>query len=157
MAYDTWHMIQIINNFPYLNPAFGPGSVAESHHFVLLKLGYYIFQYSVVVSYLCHTWPLVKHEKHKFYSILYYCLQLAKCAPFKCIKNRKSFIMIEQSSVLINECDHTMKLFFKWSYDYDRTLRWTKSGECVDSNLNTSVWPLRCRNQQTCLWLATAL
>ncbi len=47
-----------------------------------------------------------------------------------------------------------MKLFFfKWSYEHDRTRHWTKRGECVDSNLNTSDWPLHCRNQQTRLWL----
>ncbi len=43
---------------------------------------------------------------------MYYRIQHAKSAPFKCIKNCHSFITILQSSVLINECDHTMKLFF---------------------------------------------
>ncbi len=47
--------------------------------------------------------------------------------------------------------------FFLWSYEHDRTRRWTKTGECVDSNLNTSDWPLHCRYQQTCLWLVTLL
>ncbi len=56
-------------------------AVAESHHFVLLKLGYYLFLYSVVVSYLCRTWPLVKHEKQEFYLnseyIIVYSMQRA--------------------------------------------------------------------------------
>ncbi len=108
---------------------------------------------------MCRTWPLVKHEKQVLFKFwIYYCIQHAKSAPFKMIKNCHSFITISQSSVLTNDCDHTMKLFFFFlCYEHDWTQHWTKSGECVDSNLNTSDWPLHSRFEQTCLWLATLL
>ncbi len=105
-----WIVITILTGFVNGNSSWYTPGPAPGHMtwgggaFIWFGFKYYLDLYSVV-SYLC----VVRRRLLNSEYIIVYSMQ---SAPFKFIKNCHSFSTILQSSVLTNDCDHTMKLLF---------------------------------------------